>query len=293
MKNLVDMHMHSHYSDGSFSPELLALMVKHLGLRGACLTDHENFQGVTQFLQAAKKLKLEVLTGMEVTCQHNGFFYHLLLYKIKELMNSKDFFRVLIKNQEIFHQRGERVLQQFKDNGLLFPEITICQIKEELAIPAPFFHFSKVYLYHSFINNIPLKQTKELAGQHGIIFGDTLEVSKLPEIADVLKIASELGCLPVMAHLGITALLDSVPEKDFYIQANTFVKELIPYGLKGVEVYHSSHNDWQEYCLKEIAQENNLFITGGSDFHGAINTSKRDLGSKGITLEQFNQIKVA
>jgi len=96
-----------------------------------------------------------------------------------------------------------------------------------------------------------------------------------------------------MAHLGITALLEGLSEKDFYSNGDEFISELKPCGLKGIEVYHSSHNRWQGKLLLFIAQEHNLLVTGGSDFHGVINYKNRDIGRGGITLDQFNKIKTA
>ena len=81
-----DLHVHSHWSDGSDSPEQLAAWARQQGLEGIALTDHDTLAGVPEMERAGKAQGLQVLAGIEISCQEpeSGRQLHLLGYGIPE-----------------------------------------------------------------------------------------------------------------------------------------------------------------------------------------------------------------
>ena len=55
-----------------------------------------------------------------------------------------------------------------------------------------------------------------------------------------------------------------------YNQIEELLDYLKPLGLKGLEAYHSSNNSYESGKLRAIADRHDLFVSGGTDFHGVI-----------------------
>lgn len=69
----VDLHCHSYYSDGTFSPEALVIEAKKRGLWALALTDHDSIDGISLFHQAGKKHGFETITGIELAAEYTAF----------------------------------------------------------------------------------------------------------------------------------------------------------------------------------------------------------------------------
>ena len=72
--------MHSTFSDGEFPPEQLVNIAKENDVTILSLTDHDTFDGIQEFLQAAKDRHIEAFPGIEITVKFHDFNFHLLAY---------------------------------------------------------------------------------------------------------------------------------------------------------------------------------------------------------------------
>ena len=80
---MFDFHVHSHWSDGEFSPRELVRAAKEAGLSGLALTDHDTLSGLPELEAAGKEFSLPVYGGIEISCrQQDGRQLHLLAYQI-------------------------------------------------------------------------------------------------------------------------------------------------------------------------------------------------------------------
>ena len=75
-----EIHMHSIFSDGEFSPEQLVNIAKENNVTLLSLTDHDTFDGIEDFLQAADERHIEAFPGIEITVKFHDFNIHLLAY---------------------------------------------------------------------------------------------------------------------------------------------------------------------------------------------------------------------
>ena len=76
---MVDLHTHSHFSDGDRSPWELVRQAKACGLSGLGLTDHDTLAGGEELFQAGRAFGLPVVLGVEISCsQRDGRQLHLL-----------------------------------------------------------------------------------------------------------------------------------------------------------------------------------------------------------------------
>ena len=73
-----EIHMHSTFSDGEFSPTKLVNIAKGNGVSTLCLTDHDTFSGIQEFITAAKAEDIFAFPGIEMTVCYRGFNLHLL-----------------------------------------------------------------------------------------------------------------------------------------------------------------------------------------------------------------------
>jgi len=80
MDGLVDLHLHSTFSDGTCTPEEIVALAGEAGLAAAVLTDHDTMEGTPRFLDAARKAGIRSIAGMEISADVPHRTVHLLAY---------------------------------------------------------------------------------------------------------------------------------------------------------------------------------------------------------------------
>ncbi|MGH7976763.1 MAG: PHP domain-containing protein, partial [Limisphaerales bacterium] len=75
-----DLHLHTNFSDGTFSPEELVLHAQKNGLACIVLTDHDTVEGCARAKIACDAVNMEFIPGTELTAEHDDTELHLLGY---------------------------------------------------------------------------------------------------------------------------------------------------------------------------------------------------------------------
>ena len=75
-----ELHMHSIFSDGEFSPTELVRIAGKNGVSLLSLTDHDTFEGIGEFIEAAKGTGISAFPGIEITTRYRDSNVHLLAY---------------------------------------------------------------------------------------------------------------------------------------------------------------------------------------------------------------------
>ena len=247
-----DFHVHTNYSDGVFSPEKIVDTALDAGLEAIALTDHDNilsYDVAQKYLQSIGKLdQLEIIQGIEVNTLYKNYEVHILGY----FMNTNDDdFKVLIKNQQDarVNQTLEIIDLLDKKEGIKISfDSILAQVAEGGSIGRP--HIAKaitsaggtasvIEAYNKYINdNSPVYvQRKTVSPQ------------------DAVEIIYDAGGVPVIAH-----------PHDIDI-AEALIKDLMAYGLRGIEAYHRKHSPAVVEYFSSMAEKFGLIVTGGSDFH--------------------------
>jgi len=261
----IDLHFHSFYSDGIYSPQELVKQLKENNFKTAVLTDHNTIKGVEEFIEAGEKTGLKVFTGVEIYTRYKGESLHILGYNFD--LKNKELNSVLKELQEQKRdivKKAIKILQ--KDDW---------QIKEEDVFKYPssylgVFHLAGA-LKENFKNWQRIKKdfqwTKgkiilinEIISQY--LIKDKKNICPETEIntEQAIQLIKNAGGKAVLAHPG-----QQLPWRKFYL-----IKELKEIGLQGLEAV-SSHHSWDDIVFwQKIAKENDLFITAGSDFHGDV-----------------------
>lgn len=280
---MIDMHVHSVLSDGSYTPSQLALKAKQSGLAGVCLADHDTHHGSAEMVKACQKQGLVSLWAIEVSAQHHGQYIHLLLYNTEKLIGSVPFNLNLMQSWRVHQERTETMLKQYCETGLIKADLV--EIGKCLNGYHSFIHFAKLYQYHAQVAGISFDQARQEAKQAGITKPKVL-ATDFPKAIDIIRLTKANQAIAVLAHPGTLRQIRSETNAQMVGDwLDEFLPDLIAAGLAGLEVFHTKHSLVQERIFSDYAKEHDFLISGGSDFHGDL-TPKVNLGDKGLSLSE-------
>src|SRR3989344_1269416 len=119
----IDLHLHSHYSDGDLSPRELTQECKKAGVVTAALTDHECIAGLREFFDAGQELGLHTIAGTEVSVVYGNAEQHLLALNIDPASKDLTSFLERCNLQKIEQMRT--IIDKLNALGLIveFPEV--------------------------------------------------------------------------------------------------------------------------------------------------------------------------
>ena len=249
----IDLHSHSTASDGTFAPAEVAQLARRAGLAGWGLTDHDTSVGLVEAREESRKLGIEFVPGIEISCVYpKPGTMHLLGYCVDPASPVlADMSRQLIEFRDT---RNPKIIARLQELGI---SITMEEVERESGgqvVGRP--HIASVLVRKGYSSSIKQAFDKYL-GQGGAAYFDK---ERLPARQAFDRVRKS-GGLVVLAHP-----IQLCTEND--AQLERIVKDLVDMGLDGIEVMHSDHTpDLVEKYLK-LADRYGLLKTGGSDFHG-------------------------
>ena len=241
-----DLHIHTNYSDSTFSPEEVAACAGERGLSAIAICDHDSIDGIEPCAAAAGPLDIEVVPGIELTVEKQDAEIHILGYFID---CKAQWFREKLK--EMRDNRIERIRKMVEKLNAAGIDVRA----EDVFTLAGRGTVGRLHLAQAMLKTSKVKSFKEAFAKYiGFLkpcYAPHAPFSPKEAIEMILKV----GGVPVLAHPGIM-------NKDEYIP------ELIACGLKGIEIYHTDHGTAAVKRYEELAKEYGLLATGGSDCHG-------------------------
>jgi predicted metal-dependent phosphoesterase TrpH len=252
MMKLIDLHVHSSASDGSYAPAEVVRFAKEGGLTAMALTDHDTVDGLAEAVAAGEREGVEVIPGVEISAQFPGGTMHILGLLVDYHNGVLDERLAVLKQARL--DRNPQIIAKLNALGL---GITMAQV-EAIAgggqIGRP--HIARALMESGYISDIQEAFDKYL-GWHKPAY-----VSKFrfppPEALTMIR---EAKGVPVLAHPFTLNLGSAFALKNLLV-------ELKGQGLAGLEVYYSEHTPEQEALYLKLARELDLLVTGGSDYHG-------------------------
>lgn len=272
----IDLHVHSNASDGTFTPTRLVEYAASKQISAFALTDHDTIAGVEEAKNAAVSYNIQIIPGVELSTEYINCDVHILGLYID--YTNKFFLEKLKYFNDLRAERNEKMCDLLQKEGF---DITMSQLNDTFGNTVlTRAHFARYLLDKGYISSI-----KEAFDKY-ISSGCPCYVPKVKCTPyEAIEIIQNSNGIPVLAHPLLYNLTDSELEE--------LVSLLKHSGLKGIEAIYSLNTKQDEVNMLALAQKYNLFVTGGSDFHGA-NKPDIDLGvGKGnlripITLlEQF------
>ncbi len=264
----IDLHTHTNYSDGIFTPAELVEKAHKRGLDIISITDHDSINGIKEAVECAKDFGIEIIPGMEISTDVDEKEVHLLAYFIdienEELLKYLSFFR-----DERMH-RAKRMVQKLRDLGLKITMDDVIDRAKNCAIGRPHIAYTMIEL--GLIKNYN-EAFEKYIGDYGPAFERKIHVSS----QSALKLISDAGGLSFVAHPG-------------YMKENLLLN-LIKAGIDGIECTHPSHNENQVQFYRGIVNQYCLLESGGSDFHGGKKMDEETLGKFTLGQNQFEAMK--
>lgn len=247
-----DLHIHTYYSDGVFSPEKIVDTAIDVGLGAIALTDHDNilsYEVAKKYLkETGKEDKLEVIEGVEINTLYKNHEVHILGYFMDDTNSD---FQNLLKTQQHARvkQTKEIITLLSKKEGIKIKyEDIVKQVAEGGSIGRP--HIAKAITNAGGTTSVIDAYAKYIHDNSPVYVA-----RKTVSPQDAVEIIYDAGGIPVIAH-----------PHDLDI-AESLIKELMTYGLRGIEAYHRKHSPACVEYFSSMAEELGLIVTGGSDFH--------------------------
>ncbi|MFT4186679.1 MAG: PHP domain-containing protein [Micrococcaceae bacterium] len=254
---VADLHTHSCVSDGTDTPAELVEKAKAQGIAVLALTDHDTTFGWNEAIAMAKKVGLNLIPGIEVTCKHVGKTMHILAY----LPDPKNKYLVeTFATQRDFREtRAKKIIKRLaKDYDITWEDLIKKFPDTSMTIGRPHIADTLVKLGY-------FKDRTE-------VFGTVLQHDS-PYVIHQKKISAEAALNMVRDAGGVSVVAHPMgSNRNAYTIAD--IEELVPFGLHGVEVYHREHSQTHQEKLKKFAEKHNLIITGSSDYHGTGKANK-------------------
>lgn len=273
-----DLHCHSKISDGSMGIEELLSMAKRRGLSAISITDHDAVAGATRACIIGKRIGIEVIHGVEMSAYdaQRQRKVHILGYLCDSPARLEG---MCLRTNNSRRTAAKEMITKVLRYYPIIPESIVRHSAGSTNV-------FKQHIMHALVE----------AGYADSFFGDVFH--KLfsshggrayvpivyPDVREVIDLIRSAGGLAVMAH-------------PYVYDSTDLMQELVAEDrLDGIEVWHPSNNEERIAFLSAFAQEHNLLMTGGTDFHGMYTSPIRALGSCGApenTIQLMKEYKLA
>jgi len=261
-----DLHTHTHFSDGSYTPAELVERAVKAGLKAVAITDHDTTTGIEP-ARAAAVGRIEVIAGVEVTAEFRGAELHLLGYFIRP--DDPALTAALHGLRIARRERLREMARRLKPLGLSV-EDDVARLPDATTVGRR--HLAHILIARGHAGSLHDAFTRwlavpELAG---------VPNRRLP-VADAIALVRGAGGVASWAH----------PPADADLRALEQLREM---GLGAVECAYPWPSRAQETRLRQLARAAGLAVTGGSDSHDP-SPPTRAVGARGVTLEEVARIR--
>ncbi len=246
----IDLHIHTTYSDGTFSPDMVVDTAIECGLDVIALTDHDNIlshKAAFDYVQQ-NNIDIEIIPGVEINTIYKGYEVHILGYFMDTL--NADFQNLMKTQQEARVKQTNEIIELLSKKAgirLKFEDVKAL-VAEGGSIGRP--HIARAITNAGGVNNVMEAYAKYINDASNVYVQ-----RKTVSPHEACEIIYEAGGIPVFAHPIDVEISDEL------------AKELISYGLRGIEAYHRKHSPAVVEHYSTLAEKYGLIITGGSDFH--------------------------
>lgn len=266
----IDLHLHTTYSDGSYTPSQTVDMAVKKGLNGIAITDHDSIEGIDEAINRGKLYNdFYVIPGIEFSCTFLeeevhllGYFFNYKSPKITNLTTNLRKARV---------ERGIKIIEKLNELDVKIDIEDVLKYTDKNYIGRP--HIGKALVDNKYVSTIDEAFSKYLEkGKPGYVKRYKLKID------EVIKLIHDEKGLVSLAHPG---LIDNKEIINYCIEA----------GIDGIEVIHPKHTDEDISRFSSLADKYNLIKTGGSDWHGDMKAEDSSIGKYYVNLNNIPEMK--
>lgn len=241
-----DLHLHTLFSDGTFTPEELAQRGAQVGLAAMALTDHDTVEGCPRMAQACQSLGVEFIPGTELTAEFEGHEVHLLGFFLD--VQHPRLLAEIKKFQSVRQERIREMAARLNKMGIPLRAESVFELANCRSPGRP--HVARALAQEGFCASM------DEAFERFLKKGRPAWVPKYKISAlEAMDLLHQAGGLAVVAHPGLN-------------HCDQIIPRLAELGLDGLECFHSKQTSTQSEYYLALAKRLGLAVTGGSDCHG-------------------------
>ena len=270
---MIDLHTHTTCSDGTDSPRELINKALSQGIDVLAITDHDTTAGWSEARKAVRG-DIELVLGAEISClTHDGLSVHMLGLLFDE--NNAPMQKLLEETRDGRIPRMKKMIELMRAEGM-----NISMADVEAAMP-PGATLGRPHLADALVKNGVIASRDEAF--QGLLNNDSRFYAShaAPTPEEAISVIRSAGGVAIIAHAFASHRGQILGAQDF--------QGLCDAGLNAIEVNHRDHSDSEREMLRAIAIEQNLVITGSSDYHG--NGKLNSLGENSTDLEQWLRLE--
>ena len=261
----IDLHNHTTYSDGGFSPKELVDIARRENVDIFALTDHDSVFGCDEVQQYAKSVGQRVISGMELSTNYKGQSVHIVcLFPRNEV--PAGLIKFSYKKKEERKSRAIKMMQKIQDIYHLQMDIDELIRENEVITRANMGYHLALH------NGLSQKEVEPYIDFKSKAYIPSTHLST----EDGLKLAQASGCLTILAHPCL------LPRE--------LVEELVLFPFDGIEIRYPRNQEGDEAYFKSLAQKHNLLISAGSDFHKENDPKHGLIGTSALSESEFKPI---
>jgi|Deesub1362A_J573_1020465.scaffolds.fasta_scaffold05139_4 hypothetical protein len=247
-----DLHLHTTASDGLLKPRQVVRIAEAKGFSAIAITDHDTVDGLEEAIKEGNIRGIEVIPGIELSTLCGQKEVHVLGYCIdRESSKLHKILKQFIESRKI---RAVKMVEKLNELGIRISMKRVREMAEGEFVGRS--HIARAMVEKGYISEISRAFTREYIGNGGKAYVERFKLNT----REAIELILDINGIPVLAHPGLESNGEALYEDE--------IKEFVEYGLKGIEVYYSEHDELQTRYYEDIANRYSLLITGGSDCHG-------------------------
>jgi 3',5'-nucleoside bisphosphate phosphatase len=263
-----DLHLHTCFSDGTYTPEELASHARRHNLAAVALTDHDTVEGCARMAMACLQQGIEFIPGTELTAEVDGIELHLLGYCVDP--ENSSLLTAMAQFQTVRQDRIREMVARLNQLNIPLAADSVFEIANCQSPGRP--HVGRALVKAGFCTSLD-EAFERFLKKHRPAWVPKFKISAL----EAIELIHQAGGVAVMAHPGLSHSDDIIPQ-------------LVAGGINGLECYHSKHTAAACEHYVQLAQHFSLVITGGSDCHG-LNKGKPLIGSIKLPYQHVRDLK--
>jgi len=265
-----DLHLHTNYSDGTYTPEELVGHARRQGFAAIALTDHDTVEGCARAAAACQEAGIEFFTGSELTAEQDGNELHILGY-LMDTSNAR-LLEEMARFQSVRQNRIREMVARLNQIKVPLKEEAVFALANCRAPGRP--HVARALVAAGLCSSLD-EAFERFLRKHRPAWVPKFKMSA----AHAIELIHQAGGLAVMAHPGLNHNDDIIPA-------------MVEAGLDGIECFHTKHSTSMSERYLEIADRFELLVTGGSDCHG-MSKGKPLIGTVKLPYEHVEAMKDA
>lgn len=265
-----DLHLHTNFSDGTYTPEELVGHARRQGLSAVALTDHDTVEGCDRAGIAAAGAGIEFIAATELTAELGDMELHLLGFFLdtqnRRLLTEMSHF------QEVRQNRIREMVTRLNKCGIPLQADAVFALANCRSPGRP--HVGRALVQGGFCGSLD-EAFERFLKKNRPAWVPKFKISAL----EAIELIHQAGGLAVMAHPGLN-------------REDGIIPDLVEAGLDGIECFHTKHSGPMSERYLAIAARHHLLVTGGSDCHG-MSKGRPLIGSVKLPYEYVGKLKAA